>query len=232
MIEFIKNIFKPDNKGVKYQSADPEGIIQEFYNRLLQFDTTLSDSNLFYVNYTIPPSLVDSRYENIGETPKDGKTGINLTKGPFSSKVLQSLTIGVDLPQDALRMHVLEHGSRVNGFLPITVNSDRMYESTGLTTTFYDTNLGLNDLVIKPWIRLIAREGLFTNALTSTIKVMFLGKDVKFDGNVVRKMYTFYDCAPVASENKDQYIYKGDPSLIEHRIRWKFNRYDAVLTKL
>ena len=72
------------SKGIEYQTNDASnGIIMEFYNRLLEFDTTLSDSNLFYVSYSIPDALTDDLYQAIGETSNDNRIGISKTKEVF-----------------------------------------------------------------------------------------------------------------------------------------------------
>jgi hypothetical protein len=223
-------------------SLNDEGLIQSFYNKLQQFDTAISDSNLFYVSYSIPNALSDSVYSNIGETGNDGAIGISKTKDTFDRATIKALTVGVDIPDDKLDMEVLSHQSSANGYLPITVNKGRSIETTGLKTNFYDTNLSLNDFVFKPWIRLIARNGCFDKDLFTDVKVIFLGKYFQpTDGptglalknkSVVRKQYTFRDCVPVDTENKDSYKYSVDPILLEQRVQWKFNRYDVKLTTL
>lgn len=227
------------SKGIQYQENDARNSnIIEFYNRLLEFDTTISDSNLFYVSYDIPEALTDELYSSIGEARNDGRIGISTTKEVFQGNKIQALTTGVDLPEDKNALQIIDHGSRVNGYIPITVNSGRTYDTTGLTTTFYDTNLSLNDFVFKPWIRLIARNGCFTNALYTNITVVFLGKGINSSGlfrekkSIIRKRYDFYDCIPIDSQNKDTYKYASDSRPIEQRIQWKFNRYEASLTNI
>lgn len=220
--------------GIQYATNDRPGIISEFYNRLLEYDTTIADSNLFYVSYTIPDALTDTLYSAIGETAKDGRIGISPTKEVFQNNKIQALTTGVDLPEEKVNTETISHGSQINGYLPITVNGNRSVEQTGLKTVFYDTNLSLNDFIFKPWIRLISRYGSFSNALYTNVSVVFLGKRVNKESNntVVRKLYTFYDCIPVDTENKDSYEYKADPTVNTHRIQWKFNRYDIELTRI
>ena len=227
------------SKGIKYKENDASnGIIIEFYNRLLEFDTTISDSNLFYVSYEIPSALTDELYSVIGEARDDGKIGISKTKEIFQGNKIQALTTGVDLPDDKNSMQVLDHDSKVNGFIPLTVNSGRVYDSTGLFTTFYDTNLSLNDFIFKPWIRLISRNGSFTNELYTNMTVVFLGKGVNSSGifrsqqSVIRKQYNFYDCIPIDTQNKDSYKYASDSRPIDQKIQWKFNRYEATLTNI
>jgi len=220
--------------GIQYPTNDRAGIISEFYNRLLEYDTTIADSNLFYVSYSIPDALTDDLYRAIGETAKDGRIGISPTKEVFQTNKIQALTTGVDLPDDKVDTQVIPHGSQVNGYLPITVNANRSIDTTGLKTVFYDTNLSLNDFIFKPWIRLISRYGSFTNALYTNVTVVFLGKRVNKESNntIVRKMYNFYDCIPVDTESKDSYEYASDPTVNTHRIQWKFNRYDIELTRI
>ena len=230
--DFIKGIFKPQDKGVNFANYDGNGLIDEFYQRLQNFDTTLSDSNLFFVQYVLPGFLSDNYYKYIGESPNDGRTGITTVKNTFNSTILQSITNSVDIPDDSHKMQRIPDNSYVNGFLPITTSSSREIDTTGLKIGFFDTNLSLNDLVFKPWIRLVAREGCFTNFLYTNINVIFLGRKHNRDNTVVRKKYTFYDCVPFDSENKDVAKYKESPSVIEHRVRFKFNRYDIQLTKL
>jgi len=230
--DFIKDIFKPQDKGVNFANYDGNGLIDEFYQRLQNFDTTLSDSNLFFVEFSIPSFLSDEYYKVIGETPNDNKIGITTVKNTFNSSIIQSITNGVEIPEDSVQMDILPDNSTVNGFLPITVNKSRKIDTTGLRTTFFDTNLSLNDFIFKPWIRIIAREGCFYNFLYTNITVIFLGRKHNRDNTVIRKKYTFYDCVPVDTENKDTYIYREIPTVVEQRIRWKFNRYDVQLTKL
>lgn len=227
------------SRGIEYQTNDASnGIIMEFYNRLLEFDTTLSDSNLFYVSYEIPIDLKDEIYSSMGEARDDGRIGISNTKEIFQGNKIQALTTGVDIPDDKNDMQQIGHPSTVNGYIPITVNSGRRYQATGLTTTFYDTNLSLNDFIFKPWIRLISRNGCFDNKLYTNITVVFLGKGINSSGlfstqkSIIRKQYNFYDCIPIDSQNKDSYKYDRDSKPIEQRVQWKFNRYEAKLTNL
>jgi len=221
-----------------YKQNDANGIITEFYTRLLEFDTSLSDSNLFYVSYSIPEALTDELYQFIGETANDGRIGISPTKEIFQRNKIQALTTGVDLPDDKNSVQVIDHESSVNGYLPITVNNGRVYDSTGLKTQFYDTNLSLNDLIFKPWVRLISRNGCFDNSLFTDVQVVFLGKQVNKSGvgatyqSVIRKLYTFKDCIPVDTESADTYKYTIDSNIIDQRVQWKFNRYDVVLTNI
>ena len=223
------------SRDIEYQTNNASnGIIMEFYNRLLEFDTTLSDSNLFYVSYEIPKDLKDEIYSSMGEAREDGRIGISKTKEIFQGNKIQALTTGVDIPDDKNDMQKIPHDSMVNGYIPITVNSGRTYDSTGLTTTFYDTNLSLNDFIFKPWIRLISRNGCFDNKLYTNITVVFLGRGIhnNTQKSIIRKQYTFYDCIPIDSQNKETYQYAQDPKLIEQRVQWKFNRYEAKLTTL
>lgn len=227
------------SRGIEYQTNDASnGIIMEFYNRLLEFDTTISDSNLFYVSYEIPIDLKDEIYSSMGEAREDGRIGISNTKEIFQGNKIQALTTGVDLPDDKNDMQLLPHESTVNGYIPITVNKGRTYNSTGLTTTFYDTNLSLNDFIFKPWIRLISRNGCFDNKLYTNVTVVFLGKGINSSGlfktqkSIIRKQYNFYDCIPIDSQNTDNYEYANDSKPIKQKIQWKFNRYEAKLTNI
>ena len=174
----------------------------------------------------------------MGEAREDGRIGISNTKEIFQGNKIQALTTGVDLPDDKNDMQLIPHDSTVNGYIPITVNRGRTYNSTGLTTTFYDTNLSLNDFIFKPWIRLISRNGCFDNKLYTNVTVVFLGKGINSSGllktqkSIIRKLYTFKDCVPVDTESADRYQYTVDSNLVDQRIQWKFNRYDVVLTNI
>lgn len=214
---------------VQYQKSGlNNGFILDFYAKLLEYDTTLSDSNMFYVQYDIPFALSEDFYRTMGETGNDGNLPINTVRNNFDGETLRTLTIGVDLPDDKNNMTALDHDSKVNGFVPITVNSGRSYESTGLTTSFYDTNLSLNDFIFKPWIRLISRYGSFNDFLYTNITVIFLGRKSDVETSIIRKQYNFMDCIPIDTQNKDSYKYDRDPKVIEQRVQWKFNRYDIT----
>ena len=210
-------------------------LIQDFYQRLLEFDTNISDSNLFYVNYQIPTSVLDnleSFYQNIGETQNDRNIGIGHTFRVFNDNKMRAITVGVDLPKDDVSTKILNDTTKHNGYIPITVTDGRNYGSNELKTTFYDTNLSLNDLLFKPWIRYTAREGFFTPFGLTNINVVFLGKSPDFSKPLIRKVYTFYDCAPIDTENKDEYNYDENSSVIKQRVKWKFNRYDVRLANI
>lgn len=219
----------------QYPIENEVSIIQDFYQRLLEFDTNLSDSNLFYVSYQIPPTLsqfIETFHSELGETPNDANIGIGHTFRVFNDDKLRSLTVGVDLPKDDVSTKILNDTTKHNGFLPITVTDGRNYGSNEFKTTFYDTNLSLSDLIFKPWIRTVAREGLFDARLFTDLNVVFLGKSPNFKKPLIRKVYTFYDCVPIDTESKDDYNYEENSSAKKQRVKWKFNRYDVRLANI
>lgn len=107
---------------------------------------------------------------------------------------------GVNLPGETVnvdRVGITE-GSR-RGFInaPI-INGRSDYEP--MEIGFLETNQSFVDGVLRPWSILIAHEGLIAQPKNSSIKadihVYQLAKAGEYTPNIVRKAWTFKDCAP------------------------------------
>jgi hypothetical protein len=239
---FFKSLLYGNDDGIKYIDSDVYGLAMKFFDDLQSFDTSLPDSNLFYVLFSLPKDLTDNLYRTIGETPKDKDIRLDETTKIFDENKIQALTIGVDIPNEANQAKIIPHSSSSNGFLPIAVNGDRVYNNTNLQTTFYDSNLSLSDLIFKPWIKLINRNGSFDNKLYTDVYIVFLGRNNSSSNGgfanffsssnpSIRKMYKFYDCIPIDSLAGDNYQYESNPRILSQRIQWKFNRHDCIIPK-
>lgn len=107
---------------------------------------------------------------------------------------------GVNLPGESLNVEqagITEGSNR--GFLraPI-INGRNSYEP--MEVGFLETNQSFVDGVLRPWSILIAHEGLIARPKNSSIKadiyVYQLAKAGEYTPNIVRKAWTFKDCAP------------------------------------
>ena len=107
---------------------------------------------------------------------------------------------GVTLPGESTKVEYvgITEGSK-RGFInaPI-ISGGEDYEP--MEIGFLETNQSFTDGVLRPWSRMIKHEGLLARprneSLKADIHVYQLAKAGEYTPNIVRKAWTFKDCAP------------------------------------
>lgn len=114
-----------------------------------------------------------------------------------------------------------------------------------LSTTFRETNSDFVESVIRPWAITCSYYGFFayenTNdrIRTPRIQLISYGKmkhtpTAPYDSNTfrpIRKVYNFYNCAPLGVDDK-RYSYNEDTSTLEllRSVTWSFDNYSINLS--
>ena len=109
----------------------------------------------------------------------------------------------VSLPGETIEAS--NQGLDYGGFqAPATANSRSKYEPLGVT--MLETNASFLDLVIRPWIIMVGYNGLVARSSNSVrvgqIDVVMYAKAGSEQRLQPRKMYSFYNCAPVAIQGE------------------------------
>jgi len=119
----------------------------------------------------------------------------------------------VSLPSE--RISAGNEGLSYGGFqAPATASNREKYKA--LSVTFLETNASFLDLIIRPWVVLVGYNGLVARAADSpkAVKCRFadiimLAKAGAGNPMLVRKLYRFYNLAPISIEG-EEYSYAQD----------------------
>ena len=215
-----------------------------FFQLLNQLETTIPIPNLFIVKFDIPSAISDEVHDTLGESPSDGKTNINAAANLFKDAKISTNTgfavcNGINVNTETIAVDKV--GNQVNGYLPISFNKNREFNPTDLSTQFIENVVSVADFIFKPWVRMVARNGGFSDTnLHTNLEILYLERSSKsgffnFFSNTgtpsIRKVYTFYNCLPYNVAAEGIQTYADEPSLINKEIKWTFDRYDIKLPK-
>mgnify|MGYP003643886221 FL=1 len=191
-------------------ATDGEVRFEEF-KRLLSYNwqTVHSFGNLWFVIIDkIPTTLVPMDTTNI--VNKEGPNQYRqLTQNQTDLVAVANNSIGcllaqgVVTPQMQVRTNrpAISEGGHGGYYSPPIVNNMEMPEE--LRIEFRETNSSFLDLIIKPWVELTAKNGLIARPTTDPryIKCNITFTELGLAGAgtepLERKVWTFYNCAPV-----------------------------------
>ena len=212
-----------------------------FFDVLHRVETAIPVNNLFVVKFDIPDSISDQIHGQLGESAADDKTNIDVAADLFKNSTLSEnsgfiVCNGVKVIAENSEVEKL--GDQINGYLPITVNARRNFDASGLSLQFMETVISVADFIFKPWTKLVAREGGFSDSnLHTNIDVLHLERTASnasfnfFSRNSypkIRKQHTFYNCLPYSVQD-DIVTYQDTPGLINREVQFHFDRYDIKL---
>ena len=149
-----------------------------FYQLLNEVETTLPIPNLFIVKFDIPAVISDEVHDNLGESPNDGKTNINVAANLFKDSKISTntgfaLCNGIDANTETITVEKV--GNEVNGYLPLSFNKNRDFNPTDLGLQFIESVISVSDFIFKPWIRMVARNGGFSDSnLHTDLEILYL----------------------------------------------------------
>jgi hypothetical protein len=158
---------------------------------------------------------------------------INIVQSPTSdgSPNYCLFAQGLILPSEALstsRQGPISVGAdQAGGLLSGVVASVREPQTT-LDTTFLETNFSFVDFLIRPWIIAISHYGLRerkNGSVKTDMSVIFFDKH---QNNKIRKIYTFFQCAPVSFGGITASY--GDNTLALPKVNWVYNYYSVAYT--
>lgn len=220
------------------------GLTGNFFQLLQELETTIPIPNLFIVKFEIPPAISDELHGTLGETPNDGNTNIDAVANLFKSAKIKDNTgfavcNGINVNTETISVD--KAGNQINGYLPISYNKNRDFDPTDLSTQFMENVISVADFIFKPWVKLVARNGGFSDTdLHTDLTILYLERSSEsgffnFFTNTgspyIRKEYNFYNCLPYSVAAEGIQTYADTPSLINKEIKWTFDRYDIKLPK-
>jgi hypothetical protein len=133
----------------------------------------------------------------------------------------------VNLPSETI--NASNDGLNYGGFLPPATASNReKYQNLGVT--FLETNASFLDLIIRPWILSVGYYGLVARSPESRKKVkcnfadvVLLSKTGSYSPMGIRKIYRFYNIAPVSIQG-ETYAYTEE-GLRYSDVKFVYDRY-------
>jgi hypothetical protein len=133
----------------------------------------------------------------------------------------------VNLPNETI--NASNEGLKYGGFLPPATSSNReKYQSLGVT--FLETNASFLDLIIRPWIISVGYYGLVArgpqspkNVKCNFADVVMLAKTGSYSPMGIRKIYRFYNIAPISIQG-ETYSY-AEEGLKYSEVKFVYDRY-------
>lgn len=143
----------------------------------------------------------------------------NLTGCVFTRQVI--------LPSESI--NASHEGLSYGGFLgPATASNREKYQN--LSVTFLETNASFLDLIIRPWLIMVGYNGLVARDEQSPKRVkcnfadvVLLAKTGSYSPMGVRKIYRFYNIAPISLQS-ETYSY-AEEGLKYSDVKFVYDRY-------
>jgi hypothetical protein len=221
-------------------SGATEGEIRfDEFKRLLGYNwqTVISFPNLWFVVIDrIPTTLKGMDNTNIvnAEGPNQYK---QLEQNQADLLTVAENNIGCLLAQGVVtpQMNVSANRPSVSDaggggyYTPPIING--MDAPEDLRIEFRETNSSFGDLIIKPWIELVAKNGLVARPATDpryikcTITLVELGLAGAGTEPVHRKVWTFHDCAPVQIVGTS-HTYDDHTQAVLRDTNWVYTHWD------
>lgn len=155
---------------------------------------------------------------------------INIIKSPTGANGSRNYCLfaqGINLPAEALRVEragPIYNSEFSGGLLSGVIAKDRESQNT-LDTTFLETNNSFVDFLIRPWVIAVSHYGLRerkNGTVKTDMTVIFFDKA---NNNAVRKIYNFFQCAPVSFGGITASY--GDNTLALPKVNWVYNYYSV-----
>lgn len=221
-------------------------LVQSFLDFISNPDTSIPLNSNFVIQFQIPPQIQDTNtttsYENWEPRSNEWKSlserrkiAINKHQSKFGNlSDVSFFANGIILPQESLQV---ERGSVLNngGLLAGAYGLNRTQQGT-IKTTFLETEISFIDFVLRPWVMLTSQFGLIARGDATSIKTnltvfTYTKQPKKETSNApaveIRKMYNFYDCAPVALGDGGyaKHDWGKNSSLPVATVDWVYNYY-------
>jgi len=136
---------------------------------------------------------------------------------------------GFELPAERVNVNYSESK---RGFRSYPV-SDTRQPHQNLNLDFLETNVSFVDGLLRPWAALVAHKGLVARPENESVKtnltIIQYGRTNQYLSPIARKMWYFYDVAPVSIE-KTKYDYKNNDVEVRGSIGFTFSKYELYNT--
>jgi hypothetical protein len=149
----------------------------------------------------------------------------------FIANTVNVFSNGISLPKESLGV---ERGTLSNygGALAGIVSTQRVQQGQ-LKTTMLETENSFIDFIMRPWVMLTSHLGLFARTESANIKTTITATFYsKFPDNgeiKARKIYKFYDCAPVNIDGEFAKHDYGKNNLTVASVDWAYNYYTVSI---
>lgn len=225
-------------------------LIKSFLDFISNPETSIPLNSNFFMQFEIPGVVQKETdgYENFEPESNDWKelqAKRNLLFSQHNSdttavgRAVSFFGNGIVLPQESLSV---DRGSAIlNGGLLGGVYSSNRVQQQNVKTTFLETETSFIDLVLRPWVILTSHLGLIARGENATVKTtltIFVYSKYPKDINTndrpavkVRKIYKFYDCAPVSISDAgySKHDWGKNNSLPVAAVDWAYNYYTISL---
>lgn len=181
-----------------------------------------------------PEQLEESVLQTLELTSGD-KKGWNIPRTELTSYFLQKTVgclfcQGFQSPKQRIAANNVDIESR--GFYGPAVSGKRM-PLEPLELSFLETNLSFVDGIIRPWVLLTSHKGLVARpdkeSIKTNIHIFQYARTTSYLSQVPRKIWSFYDCAPINVEGA-QYDYIKESVEIKSSVRFIYNWYQVSNT--
>ena len=210
-----------------------------FLNQLESWNTSIpTESQWVVLIERLPKNLNTNIIQGLEYTDASKKGwAIDQAVGTLNTYPMQRvmgclLAQGVSLPTESYTTEFV-HPENHRGFLPGLIAKDRENMSQ-LTIKFLETNTSFTDFVIRPWIILGAHYGFTARNpdirgeadknVKTTITVLQYTRTIQSVAMIPRKIWTFYNCAPVMVEG-GSLDYSSDLSCPVQTTKWVYSHY-------
>lgn len=223
---------------LSYSTGISEGAkrFNKFEELLLHnWSTVLANPTMWYITFSHIPKPVrnldrdnilnkegPNNYDQLKTNQKNLITSITDSIGCMLAHSVELPTIQVQAGRDQVRL---------GGYYPGLV-SDTVQDENQLRIEFRETHSSISEFILRPWIEAVAKNGLIARPpndprnVKCHIRVMQLGRVGPGTDPIVRKTWTFYDCAPVDISTQ-RYTHDGTWSASDmfFNASWVYTKY-------
>lgn len=162
--------------------------------------------------------------------------GSLITAYPFQRVIGCIFAQGFDVPElDRIETHDISVENN-GGLIPGVIAGQRSgYGQRRLTLEFLETNTSFADNIIRPWSILTGHYGLVARNpndpaekiknIKTNILIMEYTRSYQKLSQIPRKVWSFYQCAPVAVEARQNTMKQSD-DVKAYKTQWAFSRYN------
>lgn len=224
--------------GPRANNDSPESDLSLFQQFLADPSTTIPiDSNFIIFIESFPNGLKTFSDDRISEFEPNkwsvSQMGSKLTstlEGPsYNYKCF--FANGVTLPNESIGSKRVglseEFGEYAGGVLSGVVSNARSSKQP-LRATFLETTDSFIDSVLRPWVVAVSHYGLFAREADSNYNVktnikVCLYNNRASKSSIERKVYTFFDCAPISFDEQTVTWGSSDTKIVA--TQWVYNYY-------
>jgi hypothetical protein len=224
--------------GPKANADSPESDLTLFQQFLADPGTSIPVNSNFIVFIESFPLGLQSFTDSQISQFEPNKWAVSETGDKLTAQVLSPayngkcfFVNGITLPNESIgskRVGLAEEfGDLAGGVLSGVVSTSRASKGP-LRATFLETTDSFIDAVLRPWVVAVSHYGLFARAENSAYNVKTNIKVAMYNSRtnkreVQRKVYTFFECAPISFEAESLTWGRADTKTVA--TEWVYNYY-------